>query len=118
LRDATLRGVTFLGVLCREATFFFAIALAAFVAGLLFKANLALVVFLVAAFCATARLAFGLAVLAVAMRRFAAGFGAARRATSRDVERLKPLVTALMSKLRLIGQMWTMHSGSCGGRVT
>jgi hypothetical protein len=44
--------------------------------------------------------------------------GVDRRVAARDVERLKPLVTALISKLRLKGQMWTKRSGGYRGRVT
>jgi hypothetical protein len=48
----------------------------------------------------------------------AAALGEDLWVVARDVERLKPLVTALISKLGLKGLMWTRRSGSCGGRVT
>lgn len=48
------------------------------------------------AFCATARFALGRLEVEPAFLRFAAAFLEGRRAAARDVERLKPLVTALM----------------------
>jgi len=53
---------------------------------------------------ATARFAFGRAVFAAAARLLAADLGVGRRATAREVERLKPLVTALISKVMVKGQ--------------
>ena len=59
------------------------------------------------AFLATALLAFGRTDLGAAARLFAAGFGEERRATVRDAERLKLLVTALISKVMIERAMWT-----------
>jgi hypothetical protein len=67
---------------------------------------------------ATALFAFAREGFGVGARRFAADFGAARRAVARDVERLKLLVTALISKVMIERAMWTKRSGSCRGRVT
>jgi hypothetical protein len=47
-------------------------------------------------FRATALFAFGRDVWGVVVRRFATDFGDDRRAAARDVERLRPLVTALI----------------------
>ena len=70
---------------------------AAFFVTLLFGETLAFEVLRVEAFCATARFAFGRAALGFAARVLAADFADDRRATARDVERLRPLVTALIS---------------------
>ena len=48
---------------------------------------------------ATARLAFGRVGFGAVARLLAADFGEELRVTARDVERLKPLVTALISKV-------------------
>jgi hypothetical protein len=114
-RNTGLRAIAFFGVRRFGATFFL---ITVFLLALLFKETFALLVLRAGAFCAIALLAFGRAVLGVAARRLAADLGADRRAGARDVERLRPLVTALMSKLRLKGQMGHRRSGSCGGRVT
>ncbi len=97
---ATLRAIDLLGTRCFVASFFFA---ASFFVGLLFKATFALVVLRAPAFCAIALFALGRAILAVTVRRFAADLGDDLPVAARDVERLKPLVTALISKLRLKG---------------
>jgi hypothetical protein len=110
-----LRLVAFFAGRCIGAAFFLT---AVFLLALLLKETFALLVLRAAAFCATALFAFGRATLGVDVRRLAADFGEDRWADARDVERLKPLVTALISMLRLKGQMWTQLSGSCGGRVT
>ena len=54
--------------------------------------------FRAATFFATALLALGRAVLAAGVRLFAADFGEERRATVREVERLRLFVAALISK--------------------
>ena len=64
-----------------------------------FKESLAFEVFRATDLCATARLAFGRAGLETVARLLAADFGAELRVTPRDDERLKPLVTALISKV-------------------
>jgi len=69
-------------------------------------------------FFATALLAFGRAVFGAGARLFAADFGEVRRGTARDVERLKFLVTALISKVMIERTSEPKRSGSCGGRVT
>ena len=74
--------------------------------------------FRAATFFATALLAFGRTVLGAGVRLFAAAFGEERRATAREVERLKLFVAALISKVLNERPMWTKRSGSCGGRVT
>ena len=61
-------------------------------------------VFRAGALLATALLAFGRAVFAAATRLLAADLGVGRRAIVREVERLKPLVTALISKVMGKGQ--------------
>ena len=71
---------------------------AAFFAGLLLTVGFGLEVFRDTVFWATARLAFGRADFGLAERFLAAAFGVERRAAARDVERLKPLVTALIFK--------------------
>jgi len=93
------------------ATLFFGIARA-------FDATLTFCVFRAATFFTTALPALGRAVFDAGVRPFAADFGEDRRATVREVERLKLLVTALISKVIIERPMWTTRSGSCGGRVT
>ena len=83
-----------------------------------FEATLTFCVFRAATLFATALLAFGRAVLGAGVRLFAADFGEERRATAREVERLRLFVTALISKVMIERPMWTNRSGSCGGRVT
>ncbi|HKO97699.1 MAG TPA: hypothetical protein VJU86_11940 [Pyrinomonadaceae bacterium] len=68
----------------------------AFFVALLFVEVFAFVAFLAIGFCTEARFAFGLADAEVTFLRFAADFAEGREAAARDVERLKPLVTALM----------------------
>ncbi|HUS09830.1 MAG TPA: hypothetical protein VMZ30_05130 [Pyrinomonadaceae bacterium] len=75
-------------------------------------------IFRVVALFATARLALGRTVFEAATRFFAADLGVERRVIVRDVERLKPLVTALISKVMIERAIWTGRSGSCRGRVT
>ena len=115
LRGTALRAIAFFGTRCFGAAFFLA---AVFLLALLFKETFALAVLRAGAFCAIALFAFGRAVFGGATRRLAADLGEDLWVVARDVERLKPLVTALISKLRLKGLMWTRRSGSCGGRVT
>lgn len=92
--------VTFFGTGFLARTFFLT---ATFLVTLLFSASLVLtetlafVTLRVAAFFATARFAFARTVFGAAVRRFAVDFGEARRAIARDEERLKLLVTALIS---------------------
>jgi len=52
----------------------------------------------------TALFAFGRAVFAAVTRLLAVDLGVGRRAIAREVERLKPLVTALISKVMVKGQ--------------
>jgi hypothetical protein len=89
-----------------------------FSATLVFKETFAFAILRVVVFFATARFAFGRALFGAAVRRFAVDFGEARRAIARDEERLKLLVTALISKVMIERAMWTKRSGSCRGRVT
>ena len=108
--------MAFFGTRRFRATFFLT---AAFFVDLLFKETLgfneALAfrketfgfgAFRAVAFFATALLAFGRAVFGADTRRFAADFGEGRRATARDVERLKLFVTALISKVMIERTMW------------
>ena len=67
-----------------------------FLEGLLFKETLALAVLRDVAFSATALFAFGRLAFALSVRLLAADLGEDRWAAARDVERLRPLVTALM----------------------
>ncbi len=83
-----------------------------------FDATLTFCVFRAATFFATARLALGRAVFEAGVRPFTVDFGEERRATVREVERLRLLVAALISKVMIERPMWTTRSGSCGGRVT
>lgn len=84
-----------------------------------FDATLTFCVFRAATFFATARLALGRgAVFEAGVRRFTGDFGEERRATVREVERLRLLVAAPISKVMIERPMWTTRSGSCGGRVT
>ena len=103
--------IAFFGTRFLRATLFLT---AAFLVDLLFKETLAFgkeafgfLVFRAVAFFATALLAFGRAVFGGGTRRFAAAFGEERRATARDVERLKLLVTALISKVMIERAIWT-----------
>jgi len=61
-------------------------------------------VFRAVAVLASALFAFGRAVFAAAVRLLAADLLVGRRATAREVERRKPLVTALISKVMVKGQ--------------
>ena len=105
-------GVSFFGALFRATAFFVTRGFGAaffltdaFLVLLLFTGTFAFAVFRVAAFCTTARFAFGRLLFGLAARAFAPDFAAdlgadlgdERRATARDVERLRPLVTALIS---------------------
>ena len=83
-----------------------------------FETTLTFSGFRAATFFATALLALGRAVLAAGVRLFAADFGEERRATVREVERLRLFVAALISKGYDERPKWTKRSGSCGGRVT
>ena len=89
-----------------------------FAATLPFEATFTFEGFRAAAFFATALLAFGRTVFGADVRLFAAAFGKEPRVTVREVERLKLLVTALISKVKIERAKWTKRSGSCGGRVT
>jgi hypothetical protein len=93
-RATALRASTFFGTGRFVAAFFLT---AVFFVTLLFAETFALLVLRDAAFCATARLAFGRAVFRFVDRRLATDLGEDRRAVARDVERLRPLVTALIS---------------------
>jgi len=83
-----------------------------------FDATLTFCVFRAATFFATARLALGRAVFEAGVRPFTVDFGEERRAPVREVERLRLLVAAPISKVMIERPMWTTRSGSCGGRVT
>ena len=104
LRGTALRAIAFFGTRCFGAAFFLA---AVFLLALLFKETFALAVLRGDAFCTIALFALGRAVFGAGARRLAADLGEDRRVVARAVERLKPLVTALISKLRLKGLMWT-----------
>ena len=113
--------MTFFGTTFLAATFFLTAAFLVvllFCASLDFKETLLLADFRSGVLLATALFAFARDGFGVGARRFAADFGAARRAVARDVERLKLLVTALISKVISERAMWTKRSGSCRGRVT
>jgi len=100
-RGVALRGIAFLEAACLGAAFFLTMS---FFVGLVLMATFALAILRVGGFRATARFAFGRVAFGVVADRLAAGFGDARLPTARDAERLKPLVTALISELRLTGQ--------------
>jgi hypothetical protein len=97
-RATTLRAIAFFATRCFGAAFFLT---AAFFVTLLFAElfaeTFALTVLRAAVFCATARFALGRAVFTFVARRLTADLGEDRRAVARDVERLRPLVTALIS---------------------
>jgi hypothetical protein len=63
----------------------------------LFRETFALTVLRAPVFCARARFAFGRAVFRFVARLLTADLGEDRRAVARDVERLRLLVTALIS---------------------
>jgi branched-subunit amino acid ABC-type transport system permease component len=69
---------------------------ALFLLGLAFAASLAFAVLRVIDFFATALFAFGRFVFRVVARRLTTGLRAERCAAAREVERLRPLVTALI----------------------
>ena len=94
-RKTGLRAAAFFGVRCLRATFFLT---AVFLVGLLFNETFALPVLRAAAFCGTALFALGREAFGAVARRLAADFGEDREVAARDGERLKPLVTALISK--------------------
>jgi hypothetical protein len=91
LRGAALRVIDFFGVRTFFATGFFGAVF------LLFNA-LGFALFLATGLLAAARFAFGRVVFAFVARRLAAVLDTARRTAARDVERLRPLVTALMEE--------------------
>ena len=99
--EATLRGAVFLVIRLLAITFFLT---ATFFVDLGLTDVFTFDVFRAGALLATALFAFGRAVLAVATRLLAVDLGVGRRATAREVERLKPLVTALISKVMVKGQ--------------
>ena len=90
LRGAVLRVIDFFGVRTFFATGFFGAVF------LLFNA-LGFALFLATGL-AAARFAFGRVVFAFVARRLAVVLDTARRTAARDVERLRPLVTALMEE--------------------
>jgi hypothetical protein len=94
LRTTGLRLGAFFGVRCFGAAFFLT---AVFFGALLFKDTLALAVFRAAVFCATALFAFGREVFGLAARRLVAALGEDRGEAVREFERLRLLVTALIS---------------------
>ena len=83
-----------------------------------FDAAFTFCVFLATTFFATALLAFGRALLGAGLRPLTVDFAEERRATVREVERLRVFVAALISKVMTERPIWTKRSGSCGGRVT
>jgi hypothetical protein len=91
LRATALRGVGFFGVRSFFPANFFGAAF------LLFK-TFGLALFLTRDLWAGARFAFGRADFAFVARRLAAVLDTPRRTAARDVERLRPLVTALMEE--------------------
>jgi len=99
--EATLRGAAFLGTRLLAITFFLT---ATFFVDLGLAEVFTFDVFRAGALLATALFAFGRADFAAAARLLAADLGVGRRATAREVERLKPLVTALISKVMVKGQ--------------
>ena len=99
--EATLRGAAFLGTRLFAVTFFLT---ASFFVDLGLAEVFPFDVFRAGAPLATALFAFGRAVFAAAARLLAVDLGVGRRATAREVERLKPLVTALISKVMVKGQ--------------
>ena len=88
----TFRAVAFFGTRLFAAAFFLT---AIFLGDFGFAETFSFWVFRAGAVLATALFAFGRTVFD-AVTRFAADLGAGRRAIVRDVERLKPLVTALI----------------------
>jgi len=89
-----------------------------FLVDLGFTETLSFWVFRAGAVLATALFAVGRLDFDTVTRFFAADLGAERRVIVRDVERLKPLVTALISNVMIERAIWTGRSGSCRGRVT
>jgi hypothetical protein len=77
-----------------------------FTVPLAFETALAVAVFRPSTFFATALFAFGRAVFEAATRLLVAALGAERRATVRDIERLKLFVTALISKVMIERTIW------------
>ncbi len=100
-RGTALRAIAFafLTTRCFGVAFFLTAFLTAiFLVALLFEETFALAIFRVAVLCATALFAFGRAVFGGVARLFAADLGADRRwVAARDAERLRLLVTALIS---------------------
>ena len=99
--EATLRGAAFLETRLLAITFFLT---AIFFVDFDLTEVFAFEIFRAGALLATALFAFGRAVFAAAARLLAVDLGVGRRATVREVERLKPLVTALISKVMVKGQ--------------
>ncbi len=89
-----MRATTFLVTRDFGAAFFLT---AAFFVTFFLTETLAFAVLRPADFWTTALFAFGRLIFAFVGRAFTADFDDERRATARDVERLRPLVTALMS---------------------
>jgi predicted membrane protein len=99
--EATFRGAAFFGTRLLAIAFFLT---ATFFVDLGLTEVFAFDVFRAGALLATALFAFGRAFFAAATRLLAADLGVGRRAIVREVERLKPLVTALISKAMVKGQ--------------
>jgi hypothetical protein len=112
---ATLRATAFFGTRLFAAAFFLTTT---FFVDLGFAETFTFWDFRAGTVLATALFAFGRTVFDAVTRFFAADLGAERRVIVRDVERLKPLVTALISKVMIERAIWTGRSGSCRGRVT
>lgn len=89
------RAIVFFGARLLAAAFFLT---ATFFVDFAFTATFRFWVFCAVARLATALFAFGRAVFDAVTRFFAADLGVERRVIARDVERLRPLVTALISK--------------------
>ena len=99
--EATLRDGAFFGTRLLATAFFLT---ATFFVDFGLTEVFAFEVFRAGALLATALFALGRAVFAAATRLLAVDLGVGRRATVREVERLKPLVTALISKVMVKGQ--------------
>ena len=99
--EATLRAGAFLETRLLATAFFLTTT---FFVDLGLTDVFAFEVFRAGALLATALFALGRTVFAAATRLLAVDLGVGRRATVREVERLKPLVTALISKVMVKGQ--------------
>lgn len=97
-RAIGFRASVFFGARFGAAAFLFG---ATFLLALLLTETLDFAVFREAAFCATARFAFGRVGFELGVRLFAPDFGEDRCAAARDVERLRPFETALICEAKV-----------------